>query len=198
MTTAELRTTLWVDQIEAISKFYKEEFGITINWRCIAVPEWTPEKPRLEYRRVSLKGKAIVEKYNARFGDLATNDISEDPDFYIHDQQDDPVEDYVFAWSGSSEPDTEHLDKSYSMYCDDGNKYFTPIEGIIAAYRKRYENGEILDQKGSTFFHALDNDYDVMLMNYTSGKLFISSSDYHDYHEPNSGPRQKIICKKIS
>ncbi len=181
----------WADQMVAISKFYKEEFGIDIDWSNIALPGYSDERPRLELCLTSLSCKEMVQKYHVRFGNLASNDYSQDPDSAIHTQQERPkLVWYTFAWAGTVEPDLEHRNKSYNMFKNDGNTYMVPREGIIAAYRYRCETGDMLDVKGLTRFHATGSDGGVLLMDRFDGGRFHIGSGLPDSQDSDFGPRQ--------
>mgnify|MGYP000119545273 FL=1 len=194
---ANLQIDLWAEQITAISLFYKTEFPELsgINWKNVKLPIYTDERPRLEYIHSGIRGcNDVVRRYHEKFGNLAQNDYSRDPDMAIHSKQERSSTAYPFAWAGTIEPDNEHLNKSYNMFKDDGNTYMIPIEGLIAAYRYRCETGEMLDIKGVTFFHATGSEGHVLGMCRNGNEGLNIGVEKPRSRDDNKGPRQVNIC----
>jgi hypothetical protein len=182
----------WADQKKKIERFYKSVFNFTIDWSTMTLPEYDEKRPRLEYVNTEFNCKRYINAYKKKFGDnsVAGNSYSQDPDSAIHEQQDRPKGNYCFAWEGSIEPDAEHLNKGYDDFYNDGNKYMIPKEGIIAAFRERFETGNMLDVKGLTRFHALDSDGNALYMcRFALGQFDVGYGN-RDGRDSDRGPRQ--------
>lgn len=182
----------WIDQIKKIDRFYLSVFHLAINWSTVKLPEYDEKRPRLEYVHGEFNCKRYITAYKKKFGDdsVSSNSYSQDPDEAIHEQQDRKQSDYCFAWQGSTEPDAEHLNKSYDDFHNDGNTYMIPKEGIIAAFRERFETGNMLDVKGLTRLHSLHSGDYVMSMHRNDYDQFSVGSGNRGYHNSVRGPRQ--------
>ncbi len=187
----------WADQKKKIERFYKSNFNHIIDWSTTTLPEYDKKFPRLEYVHAGFNCKRYITAYKKKFGDdkVSSNSYSQNPDNAIDTQQDRPKGNYCFAWAGTIEPDTEHLNKSYDDFCNDGNDYMIPKEGIIAAFRERFETGNMLDVKGLTRFHALDSDgYALGMLCYDYDRFNVCLGLRVNRY-PVHGPRQLKLSK---
>ncbi len=184
----------WADQKKKIERFYKSNFGIDIDWSTVVLPQYDKNRPRLEYVHADFNCKRYIDAYKNKFKDesVAINTYSQDPDSDIQTQQERPQGNYCFAWAGNREPDTEHLGKSYDDFCNDGNHYMVPKEGIIIVSRERFESGKMLDVKGYTRFHALGPGGFALCMFRIHVFQFFVSNSLRDFRFSDYGPRQ--IC----
>lgn len=182
----------WADQKKKIERFYKSVFNIVIDWSKMVLPVWDEKRPRLEYVHAEFNRKKYVNAYKKKFGDnsVASNSYSQDPDSAVATEQSRPVGNYCFAWAGTIEPDAEHLNKSYDDFSNDGNDYMIPKEGIIAAFRERFETDNMLDVKGLTRFHALDSGRFALGMFRDGNGRFSVNGSNRDDRDSDYGPRQ--------
>lgn len=113
-----------------------------------------------------IKGDIAVKAYKKHFGEKSVydNDYSKKIDEMIKYQQARPNTPYFIRHRNGLEPDKEHLNKSYNDFCNDGNRYMVPLEGILFALYYRWQTGNMIDVKGVTRFHALDADRGVLHM----------------------------------
>lgn len=189
----ELPTDIWEEQKQQISKFYLECLNITVDWVTVVIPAAAVDFKRLELILADLTEDEIFDAYAKKFGKDKVWKAYDSIRNAIKEQQDRPKGDYVLLHRGGLEPDTEHLNKSYDDFFKDGNNYMVPKEGLIAAFRHRFETGNMLDVKGITRFHALDSDGYVMYMfGNTNGEFYM---DWYDggSRYADSGPRQLFL-----
>jgi len=183
----------WFLEKKKIERFYKSVFNLTIDWSTTTLPEYDKKRPRLEYVHKKFNCRRYITAYKKNFGENSVssdNSYSQDPDRAIYEQQDRPEGNYCFAWKGSIEPDVEHLNKSYEDFFSDGNKYMIPKEGIIVAFRERFETRGMLDIEGFTCFHALVFDNCALNMCRNGGGQFRVNSVVRGRCYSDSGPRQ--------
>jgi hypothetical protein len=104
-----------------------------------------------------------------------------------------PRKDYVFLHVGGDEPDL--LDKSYDDGISENIIFMTPLEGIISAFRYRFETGKMYDVIGLTRLSALDQDgYAMGMCKGDDGKFSIGSLNRGNRHS-NCGLRQVKVSK---
>jgi hypothetical protein len=183
------------EERQKIEKFYAECFGIkTIGWDKAPVPVTDISGMKvLEYTPVQLTEDQIFEGYAKKFGKDSVWKAYESISKAIQTQQSRPTEDYCFLHKGGTEPDSEHLNKSYDDFSGDGNNYMVPREGMIAAMRYRFETGKMYDVKGLTRFHALDSDGNAMGMyRFFNGQFGIGRNNRGN-RDSVSGPRQLVF-----
>ncbi|MBP6908227.1 MAG: hypothetical protein KBB75_00170 [Candidatus Pacebacteria bacterium] len=182
----------WAGQKKKIERFYKSIFNLTIDWSKVSLPAYDEKYPRLEYVHGAFHRREYIDGYKKKFGDssVGPNPYSQTPDSAVKTEQDHPKGNYCFAWKGTIEPDQEHLNKSYNDFCSDGNQYMIPKEGIIVAFRERFESGNMLDIKGLTRFHALDFGDCTMDMRRNGGGRFEVGFDSRGDRNSFYGPRQ--------
>ena len=182
----------WFPQMEKIAHFRKEVFGKETNWDTVTLPVYSEEFNTLEYIDPSISGKELVSAYKHLFKDESVygNDYSKDIDAKTKEQQERPVSPYCIAHRGGIECDEIHRNKSYDDFCNDGNQYMVPREGITFALRYRFETKNMIDVKGITRFHALDSDGIVLCMNRDGDGQFYLDWYNRDGRYSDRGPRQ--------
>ncbi len=182
----------WKREKEKNTKFWKECFGIDIPWEKLNISNTNSEFKFVEFIPESITAQKVFDIYEKRFGkDKVYNYYAEKGiDKNIKIQQERPKGDYVICHLGGEEPDAKHLNKSYDIFSTDGNKYMIPKEGIIAALRYRFETGKMYDEKGATFFHALNADGRVMHMSRDNDGEFRIDWNDTDRQDAKFGPRQ--------
>lgn len=188
----KIKRDLWKREKEKISKFYSDCFGITVDWSLVTIPQAKGNLNHLELILADLTEDDIFKAYSKKFGEgnvwknynSITGAINPD------DQQRRPDGNYPILHKGGAEPDKEHLNKSYDDFKNDGNKYMIVKEGMIAAFRYRYETGKMYDVKGVTRFHTLDSDGYVVHMCWDYDGGFGIDGDDRGYRYPDNGPRQ--------
>lgn len=180
----------WADQKKKIERFYKSIFNHTINWSLVKLPAKDEEFDYLEYVLVKLTEDDIFNAYAKKFGKDSVWKYYDNIRKAIKEQQSRPDVNYAFYHRGGVEPDTEHLNKSYDDFYQDGNIYMVPKEGLLSAFRYRFETGNMWDVKGLTRFHALDSDGRALRMRRSNDSKFRVGYDYRGYRYYDSGPRQ--------
>ena len=188
----QIKTDQWKREKEKIEKFYSECFGIkNIDWGKAPIPASDISGMSvLEYVLAKLTEDQIFEAYAQKFGKDAVWKAYDSIRKAIKTQQDRPKGDYCILHRGGVEPDTEHLNKSYGDFSGDGNKYMVPKEGMLAAFRYRFETGKMYDVKGATRFHALDSGGGAMRMCRVSDGRFNMDGGDRGYRSSDYGPRQ--------
>ena len=182
----------WTREKEKISKFWKECFSFDVPWDKLTVPDAPVDMKMFDLAPQKFSVQQIFDAYAKRFGkDKVYNHYSNTGiDKSIKEQQNRPDGDYLYKHCGGDEPDSGHLGESYDDFSSDGNSYMVPKEGIISAFRYRFETGRMYDVKGLTRFHALDVDgYAVCLYRGGNGGFYIDWGD-RGYRYPDYGPRQ--------
>jgi hypothetical protein len=180
----------WSDQKKKIERFYKSVFSFTIDWSKIMVPRKVEGFDSLEYVSRKLTEDDIFNAYAKKFGKDSVWKYCDNIHKVIKEQQERPSGDYFFSHRGGIEPDEEHMNKSYDDFYQDGNDYMVIKEGLIAAFRYRFETGNMWDIKGLTRFHTLDSDGYALLMYRNVNGEFNVSHDNRDNHYSDRGPRQ--------
>lgn len=187
-------TSVWDRQIEKLTKFWKDNFNHEIVLSDLVFPEEKEGFNILEYIPVGFTEDDVLEKYKGIFGKdkvwcyyhTQSKKIRES----IMSQQSRPEGNRLLLHRGGPEPDTEHLNRSYDDFCNDGRQYMIPLEGIIAALRYRIETGNMMDVKGLTRFHALDHyGYAVNMCGGGDGQFGIGRHD-RDNRDSDGGPRE--------
>jgi hypothetical protein len=186
----EIDQNPWASYIK-LNKDVWESEGVTVDTN-LPLPEYK-KGYMLLYRPSCLAETPIMKMYDKKFGDLADNNYSQDPTKAIHAQQARPQGDYWFIVQETVESDTNHRNKSYGMFKNDGNLYLVPAEGFIFAFMYRIKTGNMLDIIGWTFFHATDANGYVLYMSRGSNGEFYMSNDFPDNRYSNSGPLQVLI-----
>lgn len=191
----QIKTDPWKREKEKIEKFYTECFGIrNIDWtKQPALATDIPGMNVLEFIPAKLTEDQIFEVYANKFGTDAVWKAYDSIKKAIKTQQLRPTGDYCILHRGGIEPDAEHLNKGYDDFSDDSNKYMVPKEGMLAAFRYRFETGKMYDAKGLTRFHALDSVGCAMGMYRYSNGQFSIVRDGRDFRSSGYGPRQVVF-----
>ena len=148
----ETQDNPWANDIK-LNKDVWESHGITVD-TTLPLPEYK-KGYMLLYRPANLTETQIIQMYNKKFGNLADTGYNQDPTKVIHTQQARPQSDYWFIVQETIEPDTNHRNKSYNDFKDDGTLYMIPAEGFIFAFMYRIKTGSMLDINGWTLFHVI-------------------------------------------
>ena len=192
----QIKTDPWKREKEKIEKFYAECFGIkTIDWINTPIPVTDiAGMNRLEFiPGTRITEDQIFEAYAKKFGKDTVWKYYDSISKAIKIQQQRPVNDYCALHKGGTEPDAEHLNESYDDFCNDGNSYMVPKEGMIAAFRYRFETGKMYDVKGATRLHALDSDGLAMGMRRNVNGQFRMCRNVRDGRNSDRGPRQLVF-----
>lgn len=179
----------WSDQKKKVERFYKSIFNFTIDWSKVKLPVKVAGFDYLEYVLPKLTEDDIFNAYAKKFGKDKVWKYCDNIHKAIKEQQSRPSENYTFSHRGGIEPDVEHLNKGYDDFYQDGNNYMVPKEGLISAFRYRFETGNMWDIKGLTLFHSfvIGN---VLGMRYDVNGQFSVYHDNCDHRCPDFGPRQ--------
>ena len=180
-----------------ISEFYLECLNTKVDWTKISIPTGPKDFKRMELILAGLTEDQIFEAYVKKFGQdrvwKAYQSISESIDRTEGGEPARPKGNYVILHRGGVEPDQEYLNKNYNDFEKDGNKYMIVKEGMITAFRYRFETGDMLDVKGVTRFHSLDADGDAMVMyRFNNDRLSIDRFSRVERY-PFYGPRQVVF-----
>ncbi len=184
---------VWDEQKQQISKFYLECLNIAVDWNDIVIPAATDDFRRLELILENLTEDEIFDAYANKFGKDKVYKAYTSIRKAIKEQQQRPKGNYAILHCGGIEPDKKHLNKSYDDFYQDTNKYMVPKEGLIAAFRYRFETGNMFDVKGLTRFHALDSDGGVMSMCRDANGRFCMGWYYRGNRDSGCGPRQLFL-----
>jgi len=185
-----IQLDLWADQKKKIERFYKSIFNHTIDWSKVKLPVKVTGFDSLEYVLPRLTENDIFNAYAKKFGKDAVWKYYDNIHKAIREQQSRPNENYTFSHCGGIEPDVEHLNKSYDDFYQDGNYYMVPKEGLLSAFRYRFETGNMWDIKGVTRFHTLDSvGYALYMYRDVDGQFGVSNGNRGLRHS-GSGPRQ--------
>ncbi len=185
-----IQIDLWSDQKTKIERFYKSCFQISVDWSKVLFPEKVGNVNFLEYVLECITEDDVFNSYAKKFGKDKVWKYYENIRNSIKEQQVVPIGDYTFSHRGGLGPDEEHLNKSYNGFYQDGNNYMVPKEGLLAAFRCRFETDKIWDVKGLTSFHTLDTVGNVMYMYRDIYGQFRVDSINRASCNPDSGPRQ--------
>ncbi len=185
----------WTEEKAKILHFYRTCFKDK-KWQnpdlSHLVPEVIQNLKRLDYAFPKMNPVIDVafDAYADFFGKdkawKAWKKISEAMDYASIQPR--PKDDYFYLHVGGIEPDM--LNKSYDDGVNEGIIFMTPLEGIISAFRHRFETGKMYDVIGVTRLSSLDCDGKVMNMCKDSDGRFSVDSFNRDYDLSNSGFRQ--------
>ncbi len=186
-----IKSDPWKREKEKISKFTREVLGIEVDWTKVVIPTTDiPGMSHLEYIPASLSEDQLFALYAKQFGKDKVWKYYDSITKAIKEQQARPAGDYAMLHRGGDEPDTEHLNKSYNDFSQDGKKYMVVKEGLIAAMRYRFETGKMYDVKGVTRFHALFTDGYAVCMGRDGNGRFDMVRSSRVYRFSDSGPRE--------
>lgn len=187
---------IFFEEKEKISHFYKtcfkDEKWRNPNFELTLFPEITGNLKRPEYifPEMSKVIDVAFDSYADYFGKdkvyKAWKNIADAMDYKSIQSR--PEEDYIFLHVGGDEPDL--LNYSYNNGVDKNILFMTPLEGIIAAFRYRFETGKMYDVVGLTRLAALDQNGGAMLMCKDINGKFCVDSRNRDNRSPECGLRQ--------
>jgi len=166
----------WVNEKKKISRFYKSIFNYTIDWSNVKLPDYSYDYSRLEYVDSGIDWNLYISAFKKKFGNDSVEISACYRDFIDNGellliQQDRPKDDYCFAWSGISCPSSNHLNKSYYNFCNQGVNFLIAKEGIIAYFRSKFELNSVSFAKGTTIFHSAE--IESMCMQIYENKLIL-------------------------
>jgi len=189
----------WASEKTRLEKFWLTVYGYTINWNDFILPEWTPERPRLE---IDPKDAFTAEqlyngivgckvfpfkkrsKYVGNLDEALANARTVQPR---------PKGNYAFAHAGGDEPDSAHLGKSYDDAISAGLIFMGPREYLIACARNEFENGKVYDIKGITKLSVLDSGGLMMCGRWYGGDGSRLVWGSRDYRHSDRGPRVVVF-----
>ena len=191
----------WVEEKRKISHFYKTCFTDpkwkNPNWEQVTIPE--PEgnlkHPEFIFIETMTEDDAL-DAYALRFGKDKVWKAWSEALVNVIDRttvQPRPKQNYAGLHVGGDEPDL--LGKSYDDGISENIIFMTPLEGIISAFRHRFETGKMYDVVGITRLSALDCNGYAMDMDRNTDGLFNVDSSNRDDQNPGIGLRQFKVSK---
>jgi len=153
------RKSLWSEEKAKISNFYKTCFkkkSWIPNWEQVTIPTGNENLKRLEFIFLKMIVQEAFNAYADYFGKDKTWKAWKNITKAINPKtvQPRPKQNYAMLHVGGDEPDL--LNKSYDDGISENIISMTPLEGIISAFRYRFETGEMYDVIGETRLSALD------------------------------------------
>lgn len=186
----------WFEEKRKISLFYKTCFKDNKwknpNWDQVTFPviEGNLKRPDFFFIETMTEDDAF-DAYAGYFGkDKVWKEWNDKLTKVINREtvQPRPKKNYVGLHVGGDEPDL--LGKSYDDGISEKIIFMTPLEGIISAFRYRFETEKMYDVIGATRLSALDyRGYAMRMFRGIFGKLNIRSNN-RDFSLPQSGLRQ--------
>ncbi len=180
----------WFKEKKKNSLFWKKFFNIEIDWSEITIPPLDGKFKRIEFCPKNVTRDELFKKYAETFGKDQIWKYCESIDKTVKSEQIRPVKEYVFGHVGEIEPDKEHLNKSYNDAMKEGFMFMVAKEGLIAAFRYRFETKEMLDVKCVTQFATLESDGNIMDMCRNEQGKFHVDRYGPNYREPRNGQRE--------
>lgn len=186
----------WVGEKVKIEKFYRVCFGKkwVLNWSEVKFPAviGNLKRPEFIFPEMNKVIDVAFDAYAKRFGQdkvwKAWKKIAEAMNYETVQPR--PGQSYVMLHVGGDEPDL--LGYSYDMGIEQGILFMTSLEGIISAFRYRFETGKMYDVVGLTRLAALDHFGDAICMcGGSNGKFLMGSYDRGDRY-PFGGLRR--VC----
>lgn len=181
----------WIHEKTKISYFYKTCFKDNKwknpNWEQVTAPTSDDNLKHLEFIFSKMTVQEAFSAYSEYFGkDKAFDGIIKDinPES-IHPR---PGKDYIMLHVGGDEPDLQN--KSYGTGLSEGLIFMTPLEGIISAFRYRFETGKMYDLLGNTRLAALDHDCRTICMYGSVDGIFYLDKNLRGYRRPQHSLRQ--------
>ena len=106
-----------------------------------------------------------------------------------------PKTTYVFGYRGDTEPDKEHLGKSYDVAMAEGLTFLTVEERIWAELRYFANTGRYLDEVGGTITSSLTSDGDAFYARWNpDDRKFRVRGSHRSYANPVCGPREAVFA----
>ena len=150
----------WFEEKAKISHFYKTCFKDkkwkNPDWKRVMFPNGNNNMKRLEFIFFEMTEQEAFDAYSNYFGKdkawKAWDDITKNINHETVQSR--PKQNYAIFHVGGSEPDL--LNKSYNDGISENIIFMTPLEGIISAFRYRFETDKMYDVIGLTRFSAID------------------------------------------
>ena len=183
---------LWSEEKTKITNFYRTCFGDKwiLNWGEVKFPEVNGNIKRPEFIFPNMTEQEAFDAYADHFGKdkvwKAWNNITEA--IKRESVQKRPTQNYIVLHIGGDEPDL--LNYSYDDGIAKNIIFLTPLEGIIAAFRYRFETGKMYDVIRLTRLSALDQDGGAMSMCRGSDSGFHVGSNDRGSRHSDRGLRQ--------
>lgn len=177
-----ISTDPWSEEKAKISYFYKSCFKDNKwknpDWEHTLISEAKDNMKRLEFIFLEMTEQEAFDAYVDYFGKDKTwkawNDITKNINHETIQSR--PKHNYPMLHAGGDEPDL--LNKSYNDGVGQNIIFMTPIEGIISAFRYRFETGKMYDVVGLTRLSALDRDGDAVSMyRYSNGEFHVDGGN---------------------
>lgn len=182
---------IWLNQKQSLTKFFKEVLEMDIDI-SIDIPKAPKSFVGLLYIP-QIKCEIAIKAYKKLFGensvDDADNECTRNVDEMIGSQQARPNAPYFIRHRNGDEPDKIHLEKFSFDFCEDGNQYMIPLEGILFALYYRWTTNNSIDKLGVTILYAQASagwDFEMGIYDDQFGLNGYSRDGRYN----NSGPRQ--------
>lgn len=185
--------SFWSEEKAKISNFYntcfKKKSWIS-NWEQIKIPTVNNNLKHLEFIFPKMTVREAFDAYADYFGKDKIGKDWEDIVKTIDPEtvQPRPRQNYAMLHVGDDEPDL--LNKSYDDGIVENIIFMTPLEGIISAFRYRFETGKMYDVMGVTRLSALDKNNHVIVMCRVGNGEFTVVSDFRHTRNSQRGFRQ--------
>ena len=192
----------WDEEKRKISHFYKTCFKDK-KWKNpdlghVTIPTVEGNLKRLEFIFIEMTEREAFDAYAEQFGEDKVWKAWSDALVNVIDHktvQARPKQNYAILHVGGDEPDL--LNKSYDDGINENIIFMTPIEGIISAFRYRFETGKMYDVVGATRLSALDRDgYAMNMCKGNDGEFSVASYDRGN-RNPDHGLRQVKVSKPL-
>lgn len=190
----------WAQEKKDISLFYrtcfKDKRWKNPNFDKVAFPEIEGNCKRPDYFFNSMTPGDALDAYEAYFGkdsvwigwEKELNSVIKKDSLPLR-----PTGDYIGLHVGGVGPDEDHLHESYLDFHEDPN-FMNPIEGIIGAFRYRFQFNVMWDQDTTTLLHSsafyFGEENGSIFMNGSQGLKFIMSYDLRGSRCESHGPRR--------
>lgn len=184
----------WIEEKKKISHFYKSCFDDpkwkNPNWEQVTISTGKEELKRPEFIFSKMTVQEAFDAYALYFGKdkvwKAWDNISKAIDHETVQPR--PGKNYAILHIGGDEPDL--LNKSYDDGISENIIFMTPLEGIISAFRYRFETGKMYDVVGVTRLSALDRNGFAMLVYGDADGRFNVDGHRRGNRDPDRGLRQ--------
>lgn len=187
----------WSEEKAKISHFYKTCFKDK-KWKNpdmehTLFPKITGNLKRPDYVFPEMNIDVAFDSYAEYFGKdkvwKAWEKIADAMDYKSIQSR--PTKDYIYLHVGGDEPDL--LDKSYNDGIYENIIFMTPLEGIISAFRYRFETRKMYDVIGLTRFSALSQNGHAMRMYKGLNSKFNVDGRGRDDCDPPHGLRRVVL-----
>lgn len=152
----------WVMQKYRLEKFWLTVFEHQINWNDYVLPEYSDRYPHLNIMPAGFTAEQIFASIRGcyRFVFKKRTKYYNNIDQALRDAkavQYRPTGNYAWADGGTSEPDAEHLGKSYDDSINAGFIFMGPVEYLLSCALYEFTTRGIYDIKGATRLSVLDS-----------------------------------------